>query len=376
MSAEIDAILKEWSGSGWAEALRDLPREKLAPGKLQNLRLALEDYRSRSTRVRSKPAFFVIEPTNHCNLHCALCPTGQRDPAVSRGRMPLEKFKDIVDAVAEWALVVNLLNWGEPLLHPDLPKFIAHADRRGLWPVVSSNFSLSMSDAALRDLMESGLGVLHVNLDGTDPATYAVYRQGGDFQRVTENLRRAVRMKRELGLRQPIIETSMIVSRHNEHQIAGSFALSREIGADRHKLSKLQIDPNSCVHWLPRDRAYAYQNYFDADLADMPQPCSRLYSFMVVNWNGNVAPCCLTYDERCDFGNCFSTPVEAVWNNAKFQAARGVLAGGSPDAAAVSTICHLCRNRLGSPAVPHYRGTFALALPGLGIPLTRPARKG
>ena len=372
MSADIDAILAELSGSGWAESLKDLPDEKLTLSKLRNLRLALDEYNARGITVESKPAFFVIEPTNHCNLHCSLCPTGQRDPAVSRGRMGFEQFKVIIDSISDHALIVNLLNWGEPLLHKDLPKFIAYAHRCGLWPVVSSNFSLPVSNAYLREMLQSGLGVLHVNLDGADPKTYSIYRQGGDFHRVARNLRRAVRMKREMGLKYPIIETSMIVSRYNEHQIAASFKLSEEIGADRHKLSKLQIDPSCCQDWLPMDRRHAYQNYFDGDGDGSPSACSRLYAFMVINWNGNVAACCLTYDERSDFGNCFLASPAEVWNNENFKNARGVFSADKANGSCPQTICHICRNCLGSKTLPHYRGTFALALPGLEKRLEAP----
>lgn len=365
MSSDIDVILAELVGSGWAEALSDIPREKLTSSKLQNLRLALDEYRYRSILVQSKPAFFVIEPTNHCNLRCSLCPTGQRDPAVPRGRMKFEAFKKIIDAISKHALVVNLLNWGEPLLHPDLPKFIEYAGQSGLWPIVSSNFSLPITDAFLRDLLKSSLGVLHISLDGTDPETYSVYRRGGDFHCVVENLQRATRMKRELGLKYPIIETSMIVSRYNEHQIAASFELSKTLGADRHKLSKLQIDPSSSLDWLPLDQQYAYKNYSEDDSEESEAACSRLYTFMVINWNGNVASCCLTYDEKSDFGNCLSVSLDDVWNNENFKTARGIFSAAPNDPSSPRTICHLCRNQLGSKSLPHYRGTFALALPGL-----------
>jgi hypothetical protein len=183
-------------------------------------------------------------------------------------------------------------------------------------------------------------------------------------------------MKRELGLKYPIIETSMMVSQYNEHQIAASFALSEEIGVDRHKLSKLQIDPSSSLDWLPRDRRHAYQNYFEGDGSGTLSPCSRLYTFMTVNWNGNVPACCLTYDERSDFGNCLSMSPGEVWNNENFQAARGVFAGNPDDLTSARTICHTCRNRLGSKLLPHYRGTFALALPGLEARFDDPATKG
>ena len=167
----IDTILAELRSSGWAETLNDIPREKLTSSKLQNLRLALDEYHNRSIVVQSKPAFFVVEPTNHCNLHCSLCPTGQRDPEVPRGRMKFVDFIRIVDAISEHALIVSLLNWGEPFLHPDLPKFIKYANQCGLWPIVSSNFSLPITDAFLSELLESGLGVLHISLDGADPNT-------------------------------------------------------------------------------------------------------------------------------------------------------------------------------------------------------------
>jgi len=358
----LDALLERLQACGWAKAIKDVPRELLTQEKLANFLRSIEEEKAGRLVLQSKPSIFVVEPTNRCNLRCALCPTGQTDASVAKGDMPLAVFKRVVDQAAESAIVMNLLNWGEPTLHSELPEMIRYAADRGIWTVVSTNFSRRYPPGYLEALLTSGLGVLHIDLDGPDPETYRVYRRGGDFGLVVENARNVVALKRKLGLQYPLIESAMMVMRHNE-RFTGEFeSLCRDIGFDRFFLGKLQIDPASGRDWLPSDPGASYANYFQDD---QPQSCMRLYAFMVVNWSGNVAPCCLTYDAAADFGNIASGSLWDVWNNELFQSARAVF---HPDGVGrPGTICRLCHNRLGSAQVPHYKSSFALALPATNL---------
>ena len=47
------------------------------------------------------PTHLMIEPTNHCNLRCALCPltSGMSRP---RGHMDLSLFKKIIDETGDY----------------------------------------------------------------------------------------------------------------------------------------------------------------------------------------------------------------------------------------------------------------------------------
>ena len=63
------------------------------------------------------PKMLNIEPTNHCDLKCPLCPTGLEDKSVERGTMKIEQFKPVIDRLSKYLQSVNLYSWGEPLLH-------------------------------------------------------------------------------------------------------------------------------------------------------------------------------------------------------------------------------------------------------------------
>ena len=63
------------------------------------------------------PKLITIEPTNHCNLKCPLCPTGVGDTSVEYGLLKLDEYKKIVDVFGKWAQSVNLFFWGEPILN-------------------------------------------------------------------------------------------------------------------------------------------------------------------------------------------------------------------------------------------------------------------
>ena len=52
-----------------------------------------------------------------------------------------------------------------------------------------------------------------------------------------------------------------------------------------------------------------------------------LYEVITINWDGGLIPCCRDpRDPSVDFGNVFTTPLPTLWNSAKYQAARALLA--------------------------------------------------
>ena len=76
--------------------------------------------------------YLFVEITNACNFKCTWCPDeimGRR-----RGFMKKERVFRILDEIAEkrsWLgpiYPVKLHQMGEPMLHPDLPEIVAHAE--------------------------------------------------------------------------------------------------------------------------------------------------------------------------------------------------------------------------------------------------------
>jgi MoaA/NifB/PqqE/SkfB family radical SAM enzyme len=135
-------------------------------------------------KVWGYPYHYVVDPTNICILHCPLCPTGRGTLKRSRGKMALDDFKKLIDEVAEYAYFLDLYNWGEPFLHPQIFDMINYASSRNISTRVSTNlnyFDVGMAEQAV----VSGLEELVISLDGADQETYETYRVGGSLERGT-----------------------------------------------------------------------------------------------------------------------------------------------------------------------------------------------
>lgn len=324
---------------------------------LENALCAIRDYEDKKIVVSSRPFMYNFELTNHCNLTCPLCPTGKRDPAVPRGFMDTGLYREIVEEVADHAVVIGLVNWGESTLHPDLIQCIRQASGRGLNTYLSSNFSLEYPDRFFDELIDSGLSILHLDLDGMSAETYEHYRRGASYERFRGNLTRFMKRNRDHKVK---VELSLLAMRHNEHEIpAFRDFCAEEPGVDWSYIGKIQINPGTSLEWLPENPGYRYNNYLDGSVN---VDCNRCYFSMVVNWDGMVAPCCLCYGEAANIGDANKNSLAEIWNNAAFQSIRALFKGENSEP---KTMCHLCRNQLGSKKIPRFRDTMAISVNSL-----------
>jgi MoaA/NifB/PqqE/SkfB family radical SAM enzyme len=143
--------------------------------------------------------------------------------------MSIERFKKIVDRFAPFVYEVNLHNWGEPLLNPDLFKMIEYAQNKNIGTNMSTNLN-TPRETDIDNLTRSNLEYLIVSLDGTTDDVYAKYRRRGDFNLVMSNLRALVEKRYSLNRKTPVIEWQFIVMKHNIHQVEDARHIARQIG--------------------------------------------------------------------------------------------------------------------------------------------------
>ncbi len=252
--------------------------------KLMNLLLVTMQRWLRRDRVIGMPAKYFIDPINVCNLRCPLCPTGRGVLARPRGRMALADLQRIVNEIAPYAYRVELYNWGEPLLHPDIFDMIEYASQRRIMIGLSSNLNLLDADKARR-LVESGLAQLVVSIDGATQESYAAYRRQGKLDEVLRNLRLLLETRRALKRRTPFIIWRMLVGKHNEHAVEAMRRVAHEMGVDGFSTGMLYVDtrdPQQVEQWVSRNPAYS-----PYDLAgEKPEntwACHDLWESMVIN---------------------------------------------------------------------------------------------
>jgi MoaA/NifB/PqqE/SkfB family radical SAM enzyme len=297
-------------------------------------------------KVKGMPYRYNIDPMNICNLKCPVCPTGLGTLGRDRGKMHFEDYKRIVDQIAEYAYVLELYNWGEPLLHSRIFDMINYAHQRRISVRLSSNLN-HFNQKMAEQMVASGLDRIIVSVDGSTQETYEKYRRGGNLSRVLNNVRILVEEKKRQRSPYPFILLRMLVNKYNEHQVEEMRQIAHQLDVDAFSTGGFFIDttdPSQVKEWLPTDESQSFYDY-DADRMENVWHCSDLWESMAVNWDGGVAPCCWLHQKENDFENALEKPVAEIWNGDAYTSSRRVFAFGGPKDGPRKTICTVCKGR-------------------------------
>jgi radical SAM protein with 4Fe4S-binding SPASM domain len=295
---------------------------------LSRYRRAFFSYWFGKINLKHPPLFYSIEVTNVCNYTCKYCPQGSPDNhKPKKGRMDLNLFEDILKSISKLKPVaqIYLTGSGEPLLHPELEKFIAGSNRYGFIPSFSSNGSL-FTPERIKSLIHSGKFSLTVDFS-PDREIYETYRTGGNWATVYKNLKSLLHAKKEKGADYPKIEI------RDMSTIALSSTEERERSLS--DLKKMFDD-------LPVDRfsqlkVHCWTGNIDRNIASSSTSgnkyklCTHPWSIFVITWKGDVVPCCRDFGSEYEFGKINGKDdIREIWNNDKIRSLRKSLVEKKP----------------------------------------------
>lgn len=296
-----------------------------------------------------KPASIGLEASSHCQLRCPSCPTttGHIHPAVGSGFLRLADFCRLLDE-SPYIKEVELSNYGEIFLNPELPEILREGHRRGVALTAANGVNLNnVRPAALEAVVRYRLRHMNCSIDGASDETYGIYRRRGNFDRVIANIREINRWKKELGSKYPRLSWQFIIFGHNEHEISAARRMAGELGMRFHP--KLTWDPDIS----PVRNAALVRNQSEVGAATreeyrektghllMRGICHQLWDRPQINWDGKLLGCARNF--WGDFGgNAFTDGLTACVNNEKVVYAREMLQGRRPARADIP--CTTCEN--------------------------------
>jgi len=260
--------------------------------------------------------------------------------------MGLDEYKYLIDQITPYAYWVELYNWGEPFLHPQIFDMIQYAHKCNIFVRMSSNmnhFNKTMAEKTIA----SGLDALIVSVDGATEGSYQKLRRGGNLSSLIKNVSLLVDAKRRFGSERPHITLRMLVHRYNENEIEQVRQLSNGLGVDAFTTGTLFVNTNDKTQvgdWLPEDESLSYYDYSSKNLENSWN-CADLWEAMVINWDGGVSPCCWVHNADHDMGNAFSRPLKEIWNGPAYISARRVFALGGAKPPIVPTVCASCQGK-------------------------------
>ncbi len=268
-----------------------------------------------------------IEPTNRCNLDCVFCMRGQWD--VPLGQMSEATFASILDGLRGITPPPTVFfgGIGEPLAHPKTIDMVARVKEIGATAEMITNGTL-LDAKRSRRLIDAGLDVLWVSIDGATPESYADVRMGAALPEVLANLDGFRRARRPAHRPTPEIGIAFVAMKRNIADLPQVIATGRRLGAKRFMVSNLlPYTPEMCDEilyertlndiaylpspWLPRLSMPKMQldevtsetflrvlksnlniTFAGNNLGGANDVCTFIEGgAMAIGWDGNVSPC-------------------------------------------------------------------------------------
>jgi len=309
------------------------------------------EFALRRERLWSYPTLAIIDPTNVCNLKCALCATGRGTLRMEKGHIDLALYRKIIDTLGPYLYELCLFNWGEPFLHKDFFALVRYAKKYALRTDTSTNFNVATGET-IREIVDSGLDSLTVSIDGMSQETYSKYRVGGDFDVVMSNLRALVEEKKRRNSATPEIVFRFLVMKHNVHEMEAARRLAEELGC-RFKKKTIRVDMWNfgegnieeqvalAAEWLPEETRFNRYKKRDEKRAKKGRVhvCKDLWQRVFISPQGGIYPCCNIWKDSDLFSDSFDGDFKTIWNNEKYRMARRLFRGKKVD---LDFICKRC----------------------------------
>jgi len=285
---------------------------------------------------------FYIEITNVCNLECDFCPRSRLKPEF----MSLETFCMILDQIKAYTDYIYFHVKGEPLLHPEIDKFLEISYEKGFKVNITTN-GTQINKVKDKLLMKPALRQINFSLHCLDG------NEG--FQNKEEYLDHILSFTKEaidksevlISLRLWNLEENNVINlermRNNE--------LLATIEKEFHLPYKIQENVVQGRGIKIADRIYLNQDYqFQwPDLKENEDNgigfCYGLRSQIAILVDGTVIPCCLDGEGVINLGNIKTTHFSEIIESER---ASNIVDGFSRREA-VEELCRKCgyRKRFG-----------------------------
>jgi sulfatase maturation enzyme AslB (radical SAM superfamily) len=343
--------------------------------KIENLLVVNLDRKRRNTVVAGKPYVLHIEPFNGCNLRCAECMQTLWAGMYPPGRMTLDMFKTIMAEYGETAISLRLYNYGEPLLNRDVYDMVRIARCYKINTVISSNMNVADPEA----LVDCGLDVLIMSIDGATQEIYEIYRRGGSLERVLKNVKAVVAEKRRRKTKSPFLIWQFLNFEHNHHELGVARKLAKRLGVDHFYTGVPQIcNPESSLRaWCGHTETGTPVDSFPAENVSsesnsLPDVCNWLWTGMSVTATGDVFPCCVMFTPETSFDNIQNKKdISGLFNCKRFVQVREFFTKHQPfpqgeDQRMEGRFCSYCNDSIHHSSLLHcescvfYAGTYVV----------------
>lgn len=263
-----------------------------------------------------------LEISNVCNLNCAFCPGTRRKPHV----MTEAEFSALLPRLQPWTDYLYFHLMGEPLLHPQLGRFLEIAGVHGFRVILTTNGTLLEKNRQVL-LSSPALHKVNISLHAFEANDLTVP--------FTEYLRQC-----------------FAFGQAAKGKILTVYRLWNQGGADEHNNEILAAMKEAFPRpWKVErrgtriaDRTYLeHGDKFDWPELTAPEGSDRVFCYGLrdqigVLCDGTVVPCCLDHDGDLALGNLHETSLEDILESPRAKA----IFEGFQNKKAAEALCRKC----------------------------------
>lgn len=246
-----------------------------------------------------------IELSAHCNYACGGCPNTYMKR--EKGHMSIDLFKKITDEIEGSVDKVFLWNYGESLMNPSIREIMEYARNSSFTKIMSTNASLFEEKTDLSFLTAADEVIISVN--GFSNESYAFHQKKGSLEKVI----RGLELAKDTMISAPteyVLQT--VVNKKNIEELDQAITFAKMYGFDRVDFKSFNVMDNTkktFETYVPKQKEFTR---YQQQRSNKIEPC---ISWMVINWNGDVNPCCWDYKGEHILGNVKEEGVFRVWES-------------------------------------------------------------
>lgn len=254
-----------------------------------------------------------VEITNICNLRCSFCHGHKRPPR----QMTEEEFWRVLEQLKGKTGYLYYHLMGEPLLHPELPRFLTLAGEYGFRSNITTNGTLLPQRG--EEILQAGVHKVNISLHSLEAGDGAAYvRNCAEFARRAKSYGTIVSFRLWTGMNKEILEN-----------------LQNALPGD----------------WQKNTRGYRIQDgiflefgeKFDWPDREAPEgdgniACYGMRDHFGILVDGTVVPCCLDSEGDIALGNVFKEELSGILTSKRATA----ICKGFQNRNAAEDLCRRC----------------------------------
>ncbi len=278
--------------------------------------------------VSDYPIQLDFELNYSCNFRCPMC-TWSEESTEGMGKdtwFSFDVFKEVIDDGVPKGLKVVRMNYiNEPLIRPDICKFIKYAREAGVLDIYFSTNGSLLNNSISRKLIESGLTRLQVSLDAITEKTYQTIRVSKfSLAEVSQKIHKFIKIRnQEYESELPTVRVNFVKTDLNASELK-DFISYWGGAVDSIGIQDLVniIKPN-------KDEKISSVKSFK---------CSQPFNHLAVRYNGQILPCCTFFGAELPISQLKSLrhPHESFSKKKNIAAKQSPLKGATGDATLLS----------------------------------------